>query len=210
MVKRTESDTGFEDIYASAGGDLASIPWASMAAHPALDVFLGVDQPGIGQRALVIGCGLGDDAEALSSHGYEVRAFDIAPSAIAACRRRFPGSTVDYQVADLFALPKTWRHRFDLVVESRTLQSLPLAERGSATRAIAETVRAGGQLWVRCLAREEAEAVGSRPWPVSRSELDSSVDAGLREQDFHEEPGTDGRGPSFTVVYQRQHRKRSR
>lgn len=39
-------------------------------------------------RAVVIGCGLGDDAEYLASMGYEVTAFDISPTAIAMCHTR--------------------------------------------------------------------------------------------------------------------------
>ncbi|MCC5670705.1 class I SAM-dependent methyltransferase [Nostoc sp. CHAB 5784] len=41
-----------------------------------------------GQKALVIGCGLGDDAEAIASLGFEVTAFDISPTAIAWCQER--------------------------------------------------------------------------------------------------------------------------
>ncbi|MDZ7952448.1 hypothetical protein [Nostoc sp. DedQUE09] len=35
-----------------------------------------------GQKALVIGCGLGDDAEALAHLGFEVTTFDISPTAM--------------------------------------------------------------------------------------------------------------------------------
>ena len=52
------------------------------------------------QKALIIGCGLGDDAEALAKLGFEVTAFDISTSAIAWCQQRFPDSTVNYLVAD--------------------------------------------------------------------------------------------------------------
>lgn len=62
--------------------------------HPALLAWLDGEPEGVRHRALVIGCGLGDDAEAVRRRGYRVSAFDIAPTAIARCRQRFPDSKV--------------------------------------------------------------------------------------------------------------------
>ena len=121
--------------------------------------------PTAGPRALIVGCGLGDDAEEAARRGYQVTAFDLSPTAIRDCRERFPGSAVDYQVADLFQLPVSWRLAFGLVAEIRTLQSLPLAQRADAARAIAATVRPGGWLFVHCLGRDDDER-GDRP-PVA-------------------------------------------
>jgi hypothetical protein len=132
-----------------------------------------------------------------------VTAFDVSPTAIHWCRERFPGSAVHYEVADLFGLPDLWRVAFDVVVEIRTLQSLPPSQRAAAAAAIAATVRRGGWLFVRCLARDEDEACSSRPWPVSRRELQAFVDAGLAEVEFLERQAESGRGRSFTAVYAR-------
>ncbi len=198
-----EREVGFEELYARAGERLEAIPWASLSAHPALTVWLDGVSPVRGQSALVVGCGLGDDAEELSRRGCSVTAFDIAPSAIARCRQRFPRSKVDYRVADLFELPGEWRAAFDLVVEIRTLQSLPVPRRGDAARAIAGPVAAGGRLFVRCLGREEGEAVAERPWPVSPGELGAFIDVGLSELEFHDERAAGGGGRSFTALYTR-------
>ena len=198
------AEVGFEEIYARAGADLESVPWASLAAHPALVAWLdGAPEGSPGAPALVVGCGFGDDAEALAARGWAVTAFDVAPTAIKHCRRRFPASSVDYRVADLFGLPGGWQHAFELVVEIRTLQSLALAQRAAAALAIAGTVRPGGRLFLRCLARDAADPVNARPWPVSRDELRPFTDAGLDELRFHDEPPASGHGRSFTVVYQR-------
>ena len=159
--------------------------------------------PPAGDRALVIGCGLGDDAEEAARRGYQVTAFDLSPTAIRHCRERFPGSAVDYQVADLFQLPARWNEAFSLVVEIRTLQSLPLPQRADATAAIAATVRPGGQVFVRCLARDDDEPPVSRPWPVSRGELRGFIQAGLREAEFADQPATEAHGRFFTAVYAR-------
>jgi SAM-dependent methyltransferase len=191
----------FEDVYATAGDHLDAIPWADLAPHPALIAWLDRLPEAEGGEALVVGCGLGDDAEALSDRGYRVTAFDIAPTAIAQCQRRFPRSEVDYLVADLLALPEDWKRKFDLVVEIRTLQSLPPEQRTEAARAVAAMVRPGGRLWVRCFGRDDDEAVFARPWPVSRRDLRAFVDAGLHEIEFHDEPSTIDRGRAFTAVY---------
>ena len=203
MEDSAEPEVGFEEIYARAGDDLAAVPWASLAPHAALLVWLDGQPEGFGQQALVVGCGFGDDAEAVSRRGYRVSAFDIAPTAIERCRERFPDSEVDYRVADLFALPDAWRGAFDLVVEVRTLQSLPLGQRAGAAAAIAGTVGPGGVVWVHCLARDDAEPVTARPWPVSRRELTAFVDAGLHELSFSEESPAGHRGRLLTVVYRR-------
>jgi SAM-dependent methyltransferase len=156
-----------------------------------------------GDDALIIGCGLGDDAEEVARRGYQVTAFDLSPTAIRHCHERFPGSAVHYQVADLFHLPARWTGAFSLVVEIRTLQSLPLPQRADATAAIAATVRPGGQVFVRCLARDDGEPPVSRPWPVSPGEVHGFVEAGLREAEFTDQPATGAHGRFFTAIYAR-------
>jgi SAM-dependent methyltransferase len=193
----------FEEIYVRAGQDFTAIPWAVLAPNPALVAWLDQRPPPSGDRALIIGCGLGDDAEEAARRGYRVTAFDLSPTAIRHCHERFPGSAVDYQVADLFYLPARWNEAFSLVVEIRTLQSLPLPQRADAAAAIAATVRPGGQVFVRCLARDDGEPPVSRPWPVSRGELRGFIDAGLREAQFADQPAAEAHGRFFTAVYAR-------
>jgi SAM-dependent methyltransferase len=193
----------FEEIYVRAGQNLGAIPWASLAANPVLVSWLDQQPPPAGDPALVIGCGLGDDAEESARRGYQVTAFDLSPTAIRHCHERFPGSAVDYQVADLFRLPARWGGAFSLVVEIRTLQSLPLTQRADATAAIAATVGPGGRVFVRCLARDDGEPPVSRPWPVSRGELRGFVQAGLHEAEFADQPATGTHPRFFTAVYAR-------
>ena len=114
--KRGEVSGWFEPVYEQAAGEEEAVPWARMSAHPVFLAWLEQNQPtGLGKNALVIGCGLGDDAEELSKHDFAVSAFDISPSAIAWARQRFPNSKVRYQVADLFDLPTRWLGHFDFV-----------------------------------------------------------------------------------------------
>jgi SAM-dependent methyltransferase len=193
----------FEEIYARAGDDLTAVPWASLAPMPALAAWLD-HQPGPdGQRALIVACGLGDDAEEVSRHGYRVTAFDLVPAAIAHCRERFPDSAVDYQVADVFRLPSEWYQAFGLVVEIRTLQSIPLAERAEAAANIASTVAPGGRVFVHGLLRDDDEPPGTRPWPLSPRDLTAFTGAGLTEAELTGQPAGPGRKRTVTAVYTR-------
>jgi SAM-dependent methyltransferase len=207
----------FDEIYARAGDDLASVPWARLAPHPLLMMWLdSADSPGdrsghaAGQEALVVGCGLGDDAEELARRGYVVTAFDVSPTAIARCQERFPRSPVCYRVADVLDPPGEWRGRFGLVVEVNTIQSLPRADRPAAIAAIAGAVAQGGLLFVRCRAGGEDEPDSpERPWPVRRSELDGFTAAGLIQVDLIDHAPVPAAFPFLRVIYQRSSPRRS-
>lgn len=178
----------FEQVYEAAGNDLTQVPWANLRGNPRLVAWLDQHPAPAGQRALVVACGLGDDAEELSRRGYEVTAFDSSPTAIEWCRTRFPNSNVDYHVADLFDLPANWHNRFDLVVEINTIQALPPPRHGATIAAIAGTVAAGGRLVVITFSRDEDEpAEGGPPYPLSRSELAAFAGEGLQEVEATED-----------------------
>ena len=172
----------FETLYADAQGDSAQVPWAKNQPHPYLQEWLQTYPPQAqGKSALVIGCGLGDDAEILASVGYQVTAFDISPSAIAWCKKRFPESEVNYQVGDLFALNPTWKNKFDLVFECRNIQALPLDVRSQVIRAIATTVAPSGTLLVITRYRDYDTIPEGPPWALSEAELAQFKELGLSE-----------------------------
>ncbi len=177
----------FEDVYRDAAGT-GDVPWASSSPHPSLVAWLEEQAvKGDGRRALTVGAGLGDDAEALARRGFDVTAFDIAPSAVSWARRRFPDSPVDYRVADLLAPPPEWSGAFDLVVEVYTLQSLPAAIRATAAARMAELLAPGGTLLVVAVGRAKDEDPGERPpWPLAAAEV-RQLFAGLDEVRLEEE-----------------------
>lgn len=192
----------FERRYRAAGpAEPGAVPWAVFGPRPALLDWLDAQSaPRRGATALVVACGYGDDAEELAHRGFTVRAFDAAPTAIARCHARFPDSPVEYRTANLFALPSDW-HGHDLVVEIQTVQSLPLARRGDAVRAIAAQVGPGGTLFLRASGRADDEPVHDRPWPVSRADLAPLAAAGLRETSFDD--SRSGGGRLFHATYTR-------
>ncbi len=133
---------------ADAQADPAAIPWADIVPDPALVRWLeGHPCPRPGHRALVLGCGLGDDAEELARCAMHVIALDRSPTAVRWCQERFPSSPVDYRVGTLLEAPKDWDGSFDLVMESCTLHHhYPLQDRGPALRHMAALVAPGGTL----------------------------------------------------------------
>jgi SAM-dependent methyltransferase len=172
----------FESLYTQAQGNPDRIPWAYLHPHPYLIDWLDhCLPPGQDRTALVIGCGLGDDAETLAERGFHVTAFDISPTAIAWCQQRFPQSTVTYTVADLFQLDPTWRRHFDLVFECRTIQALPLSVRRDAIAAITPLVSQTGTLLVLTNYRETEAPPDGPPWPLSDQELAYFQQMGLQE-----------------------------
>jgi len=163
----------FDQIYHNAQGDGKAVPWAVLQPRPAFLYWAQrVNLQGAGRRALVIGCGLGDDAEELARRGFQVTAFDLSPTAVAWCQARFPQSAVTYVVVDLFAAPAAWLRAFDFVLEIFTIQALPIAMREETIAAIAAFIAPGGDLFVFTLGADQADGRTGPPWPLTRAELD--------------------------------------
>ena len=79
----------FERLYSAAAAGQADVPWDRRAPSPLLVQWAtergfsaALDRSA--QAALVVGCGLGDDAEFISSLGFRTVACDISVSAIQA------------------------------------------------------------------------------------------------------------------------------
>lgn len=177
----------FERLYAEAVEGEAIVPWDRGAPHPLLVEWTRQrDFDGLARSALVVGSGLGEDAELIASFGFEVVAFDISGSAIAAARRRFPDSKVRYLTADLLDPPARWRHAFELVIEIFTVQALPAPYRDRAIRNVAGFVGAGGTLLVIAAGRDEGDVVEGPPWPLVRSEVDAFAIDGLEAVDVED------------------------
>lgn len=182
---RAETDPNrvgwFNVVYSEAKGDAAKVPWANLKPHPLLTQWLvGQGASLQGLKALDIGCGLGDNAEALSQAGCLTTAFDLVLRAVEWAQERFPTSKVAYHVADLFALPEVWHNAFDLVHECYTLQALPEELIMPGAEAIAKVLRPGGRVLIIARARsDDAPRVGP-PWPLTRANLAAFEMAGLR------------------------------
>jgi len=186
-LARGEATGWFDPLYRAAGGDAEKVPWADLKPNPWLLEWL--DGQAIASKdaaAVVVGCGLGDDAEELARRGYEVTAFDVAPSAIDWAKRRFPDTSVAYRVADLFELPAPMEHAFDFVFEAYTIQALPAPVRDVAIAAVASLVAPGGELLAVMRGGEPEQQVEGPPWPVTREQLAVVDEAGLLLDTFED------------------------
>jgi hypothetical protein len=169
-VSDEDATAWFDRLYVAAEHGEAEVPWDRGEPNPLLVQWAEKRRPR-GDRALVIGSGLGTDAEYVAGLGFQTTAFDISETAIATTRRRFPDSGVAYVVADLLDMPAEWREAFDLVVESITVQSLPPRLHREAIDHVTGTVAPGGTLIVISAARAENEPVDGPPWPLKPSEI---------------------------------------
>ena len=196
----------FETLYAEANGDFNAIPWADRGLNYWLKDWIEKSEINwANQRVLIVGCGLGDDAEYMAGLGAKVTAFDLSPTAIDWCRQRFPQSQVDYQVVDLFAAPADWLHSFDLAIEIYTIQALPANIRPTAIDCIGNFIAPHGKLLVVCRGREPEDVCDSLPFPLTQAELTRFTENGLTQVSFEDfidrlEPKPARR---FRIVYER-------
>ena len=189
MVKsyqEADDPTGwFDRIYTDAEGDHTAVFWADLEPNPYLLKWLETHDPmEKTYKAVVVGCGVGDDAEALSEAGYEVTAFDISPEAIRLCKNRYPGSRVNYLVADLFDYPAQWDGNFDLVFECNTIQVLPGKYRIQARDAMVSLLAPQGYILVSCRSRLKGEQEDDIPLPLDKEEIDGFLRCGLSNESF--------------------------
>ena len=176
----------FDALYRESLTGATTIPWADLAPNPNLLEFWQKHPQAPTGSALVIGCGLGDDAEQFAKWGFATTAFDISETAIRMARERFPHSSVNYVAANLLAPPPEWLAKFAFVFEAYTLQALPEEVRPAAAKSSAEFVAPRGHLLVIARGRDASETAADLPWPLTRQEFSVFTSAGLNELSFED------------------------
>ena len=179
----------FEERWSAAARDEVDMPWDRTAAYPPVVAFADRAGDGAGRRAVVVGAGLGADAELVASRGYATVAFDLAPSAVGLARSRHPGTTVEYRVADLLDLPADLLGAFDLVVDVFTVTALPRALRDEAVGGVRSLLAPGGDLLVvQFVLPEGADPDAGPPWLLTRDEAESFASGDVEQVSLTEGP----------------------
>jgi SAM-dependent methyltransferase len=195
----------FDAFYREAAGDRTAIPWADLEPNPFFKAW--AEKTGLkgeGRTALVVGCGLGDDARYLYDLGFRVTAFDISPTAIEWAKQLHTETDIHFETADLLEPFRGWLGAFEFVLEVYTIQPLPVDMRSRVIDAIAGFVAPAGELVVVTKGRDDDEEPTVLPWPVSRRDLSRFRANGMVEQQFEVMLG-DEEVPEtrFVVVYER-------
>lgn len=204
--KKNGDVTGwFDALYVEAEGNNEHIPWADLEPNKFLKIWTEqTNLQGNGRNALVVGCGLGDDAKFLDDLGFNVTAFDISPTAIEWAKKIHGETSIKFVVADLFDAPAKWQNAFEFVLEVYTIQPLPLERRETVIDAIAGFVAENGKLVVVTRGRENDEIPTEMPWALSLNDLSRFEKNGLKKTNFTEMLG-DEEEPvrRFVVEYER-------
>jgi len=164
----------FEELYAAGASGRTTMPFDRYQPHPLLAQWAQTRRlDGSCRRAIVVGCGLGADAEYIARLGFDTTAFDISETAIEIARQRHPDSPVAYLAADLLNTPHEWIRAFDLVIEIITVQALPDPPRQQAIANISRLVADQGTLLVIAAIHDENRSEPPPPWPLRRDEVEA-------------------------------------
>lgn len=197
----------FDALYKEAAGDNEKIPWADLEPNKFLQRFAEENNlKGNNRTALVVGCGLGDDARFLHDLGFNVTAFDISETAIEWARELHKDTDIEFFIADLFNTPKEWYQAFEFVLEVYTIQPLPLEIRPKVIDAISNFVKfPNGKLLIVTRGREDDEIPTELPWALSKKDLSRFDESGFKQTYFKEMFSDDEEDliPRFVVEYEK-------
>ncbi len=175
----------FDAVYRETEEDSEQIPWVDMEPNR---YFIQWNETakleGKGRSALVVGCGLGDEAKFLDEIGFDVTAFDVSEKAIEIAKKIHSDKDIKFVVADLFDPPREWNKAFEFVLEIYTIQALPLSIREKTIDAIASFVAENGELVVVQRLRENDEEPEGLPWALSPDDLSEFEKNGLTQTNF--------------------------
>jgi len=174
MIAYSKASEWFDELYQKNKDTHENIPWARQAVNPLLQSYLDDEKVHQG-KALVIGCGLGDDAMALAEVGYKVTAIDVSQTALDLAQARFPDANITFKKQDIFE----YDVQFDFVFEAFTIQSLPVEFRENMVKAVVNTIAKGGNLLL--VAHKREETFDGPPWPLTQAEIDLFKEEGLTE-----------------------------
>lgn len=205
-IERGDYVGWFDAVYRDTEDDSEQIPWVDFEPNRFLVEWNETaDLKGEGRKALVVGCGLGDEAIFLHELGFDVTAFDVSEKAIEIAKKVHKDTDIAFFAANLFEPRAEWNRAFDLVVEVYTIQALPPHLREKTIGAIAGFVAEQGKLVVVQRYRENDEEPEALPWALSPDDLSNFEKHGLMQTGFSEYYGDEEDEPikRFVAEYRR-------
>ena len=201
IEEHSKASAWFDGLYSEHKDNFDNIPWARQDVNPLLKSYLQEQKVHKG-IALVIGCGLGDDARAIEEAGYDVVAIDVSQTALDLAKSRFEKSTITFEKQDIFDMPQKYHHHFDFVFEAFTIQSLPVEFREKMIKAVTNTIKDGGKILL--VAHQRERLFPGPPWPLEAHEVEYFKNHGLKEisHSIHKEDSPIS-NTKFRVLYEK-------
>ena len=192
-------------LYFRIGYRLGKMPWDTGRPQPSL---VDAERKGYIQgKVLDIGCGPGDNAIHLASLGHPVHGVDFSAAAIARARQaaQSRGVKVDFQVADVFALPPR-AAAFDTALDYGFFHQFRGAEIERYVDCLRRLMPGKQKLLLQCFSDK---AKFSWPWPrcTSESELRQAFATGWRFEGLepaHYETRSMGNVPAWLAIIRRE------
>jgi SAM-dependent methyltransferase len=186
-IERGDFYGWFEEIYRETEEDSEQIPWVDFEPNRFLVEWNETaNLQGEGRKALVVGCGLGDDAIFLDDLGFDVTAFDVSAKAIEIAKKIHAETDIKFIAADLFDPPAEFEKAFEFVLEVYTIQALPPSLREKTIASISNFVAENGELVVVQRFRENDVEPEGLPWALSPDDLSNFEKNGLKQTGFSE------------------------
>lgn len=175
----------------------ASPPWDIGAPQPAFARLADAGQ--ISGPALDVGCGTGEHTLMLAAHGIDALGVDLAPTALAAARRKASerGIAAEFIRADALDLGALGR-RFRSVIDSGVFHIWDDDQRERYVRSLASVLEPGGTVNLLCFSELTPGDTGPRR--VTQGELRAAFDDGwvmerIEAARFEIRPGSLGDRP---------------
>ncbi len=126
------------------------MPWDLGTFSPPFKTFLESPSAVPPGKLAALGCGTGNDALLFAKHGFEVSAFDFAPSAIAATKEKFEhaqllGKSAFVVQRDIFDLAE-FNGKFDYVLEHTCFCAIDPSRRPAYERTVRDLLKPNGKL----------------------------------------------------------------
>jgi len=111
-------------------------------------------------KALDLGCGTGIKSIYLAQNGFNVIGIDISKTAIGYAKEnaKKANAKIEFIIADAIDLDFLGDKKFDLILDWANLHGLPEDKVRQYIKGIADHLKVGGKLILRCFGRKDGEA----------------------------------------------------